>query len=491
MEIMYSSSVKNTLFASAAITFLVASTLLSAEPVPATEDCEGLFSSYAVKEAIKKARDSGYITSAHRCLIRETHEIKDIGQLLEEIPENTVLLIRQLITEPQSLESLPPIAPELYAFKKMDSQVTQFQETAERVLKAFSFTSTVLEPSHPPTTSVVLMDSSEPISSGKISLQVIPRSTTPICVPSKSRVRLKAGTVMLGINDYLSPESSTIPVCEMQSPGQIGYMFEVGDNDEFQNIGNILISGFSFFPKIDNNPNPVDSIWRVRCYEGKLQFARNYFQLDTRASVYFQCLQPQPEKSDGITFSFRENTIVGMGSTTSEEGLLVDLRNLNNTGKVLDEADVSGNLFTGNIKSAVEARFNKKALAVISNNHFYMTSPINDLELYGPGSYVSQQERPEFVIQGNVFASSQNCFKVFGGMTIDSRENLFNCSSLFAKNDREEFYWSGYSQPDITLRYPSNENLWLHSGHCPIASDNFITGRMELMTKTDSACSYP
>ena len=88
----------------------------------------------------------------------------------------------------------------------------------------------------------------------------------------------------------------------------------------------------------------------------------------------------EAEKTNRISFMFE------VGSSRSEEVLLIDLRHIRNHQQV---ADISHNWFAGNIKSAIEVRLDSGTRVTVTGNHVRpalseFRAVKNALELYGP-----------------------------------------------------------------------------------------------------------
>ena len=253
-----------------------------------------------------EAVDKGVITDDHQCLLKMVSQVDDIGALLNEVAENTVVLIVQdadstddpVFSITFELGEKPAATgsgnyPAYTSYTRDHRSAISFIPPAYRRNRAArdNFLQTYL--------------------SGSLRVTQLPASAK--CLPSKTAAHLKKGTVLIGINE--TPGGS-IPLCEAEQPERIWLMFEVGHNDQFEDVGKLYISGFNFYSLLDNNPDPVDSVWRVRCYTGDVYFENNYFRLDTRASVYLQCTHNTEQR---VQFGFRGNTVVGMGSAQSRK----------------------------------------------------------------------------------------------------------------------------------------------------------------------------
>lgn len=441
------------------------STLLAQEPV-------------VVRQAYNQAVKKGNVTSGHRCLLKTVEQVEDIGALLNGIPENTVVFIvqkqadggRPSFTFTIDLGNKPDASSGSDPLYNLYSRDHRRSITFNPVRR-----STGLQPT--PSTARAAVTAS-------IRVDQLPPSTR--CVPSKTAAHLKKGTVLLGVNEALG--GGSIPICEAEKPERIWLMFEVGHNDQFEDMGKLYVSGFNFFPLLDNNPNPVDSVWRIRCYTGSIHFENNYFRLDTRASVYLQCTQNTEER---VYFEFNNNTIVGMGSAQSQEGLLVDLRHLESQHEV---AILSNNWFSGNIKSAVEVRLDSGSLVNIENNHIRpalseFRQVQNALELHGPNETT---DIPTINLNSNYLQSESVALKLYGKVNVSASGNQISTKELLQTPDRTDEGF--FSIPEITLSSPQI-NYWYSSAltlECPsIECQSYLNGQFNLVVKPgNKSCPF-
>lgn len=400
---------------------------------PEISDCNALIDKEVpeVGAAYRKAAAKGVITNNHKCLLEDVHNVNDIGELLESIPENTVVFI--VNREPDNFSPTGTDVIQLYNERNKQSSFPDVDLKSH--LLSISFRS-------------LMSNQSEPLSgltlNGVIQIEQS-HGATP-CVPSKTAVHMKKGTVLLGVDGHTR---SYIPVCEAEQPGHIRSMFEVGENDRFEDVGKLYISGFNFLPSHNNTPDPADSIWRVRCYTGSIYFENNYFRLETRSSIYLQCIHSTTKH---IHFGFHNNAVIGMGKADSNEGLLVDFRNLVDDNPALSTgifrhsylkrdlfgrylADISGNWFSGTIKSAIKMRLDNGCAVKIENNHIrpavkQFSKAQYGLVLHGPflrhrlARKVSRN--PKFILNNNFLETQKNALEVFGKLDISMAGNYLS-----------------------------------------------------------------
>lgn len=439
-----------------------------------TDNCDALVGkeSAQVRKAYGTASAAGVISPDHKCLLKTVEQVDDIGALLEAIPENTVLFIVQ---KPKN-DGHSPYSFSVDIGEKPDS--TRGDSDALKPLyssdhrRSLTFdASGNSDPEQP--------ESQKTSVSAQI--QITQLSQTTQCVPSKTFAHLKKGTVLLGVNEE-TPYGG-IPLCEAEEPERIWLMFEVGHNDEFEDIGKLYINGFNFYPLLDNDPDPVDSIWRVRCYTGSIHFENNYFRLDTRSSVYLQCTHNTKED---VYFKFQGNTVIGMGKARSNEGLLVDLRSLENQGVV---ADLKNNWFAGNIKSAIEVRLNIGSKVNITNNHIRpaiseFRQVYNGLELHGPSNSVEAKNKPEISVTNNYLQTSNAGLVFYSALKINTAGNTIKSNKVIEISSLTD---EGYhTVPAIELT-SSTSNSWLsHSKQCPVIHDqSHLKGNLKIAIKPE------
>ena len=430
--------------------------------------------SLAVSEAIAKADRKGVISKEHRCLLKTMEQVEDIGELLNDVPENTVVLI----VHRESEENRPRFMFSINLRNAPDADSTfpgsdLYSRDHRRSIR------------YNPLSNVDTPDTSplrQPVVSANVRIAQLAESTP--CIPSKTAAHVKKGTVLIGVNETVA--GGSIPVCEAEQPDKIWLMFEVGHNDQFEDIGKLYISGFDFYPLIDNNPNPVDSVWRVRCYTGDIFFESNYFRLDTRASVYLQCTLNTKEN---VYFSFRENAVIGLGAAQSQEGLLVDLRHLANHQTV---AELSDNWFAGNINSAIEVRLDSGTRVDIANNHVRparseFRKVKNGLEFHGPEE---SNNKPEINLSQNFLQTESRGLLFYGKLNVSLSGNQIATAELM-----EPLYFNdenGYSRPEVTIS-SSGENIWFSNElDCPVIRDQFyLSGHLSLLVKPgDRRCDH-
>ena len=446
-----------------------------------TSDCNELIASEspAVRQAYQKAEERGVITSGHQCLLQTADQVDDIGTLLESIPENTVLFVVHKAVKDGSYSFTHPIhlmdTPDLPPDSRLIPPNSRYS-LGHRHSLSFS------APRH----STSEQKAKRGLSAlPYIQLSLLPEETR--CIPSKTAAHIKKGTVLLGVNEH-NVEGS-VPVCEAENPERIWLMFEVGANDQFEDIGKLYISGFNFYPLLDNNPNPVDSVWRIRCYTGSIYFEDNYFRLDTRASVYLQCTHNTREN---VYFSFRGNTVVGMGEAISQEGLLVDLRHLENQQTV---ADISDNWLAGNIKSAIEVRLDNGSKVNIENNHIRpalseFRQVLNGLELHGPDSSGHvEKNTPEITVRNNYLQSQDTSLVFYGALNVSVAGNKMTAAELLTTPAVTD---QGYSiVPAVTLSSPAINRWFSDSGQCPPIQDrSSLKGNLNFVVKPGGRRCY-
>lgn len=445
-----------------------------------TTNCETLAKkeSLAVRQAYRRALIRGMISSDHRCLLKNVDQVDDIGALLEGIPENTVLFIVQKPVNDGSLSYTFPLyrgdSPDLetngddplYSSYSRDHRLSLRFTTSRRKTPGAKVTQILS-------------------SSALIHITQLPETTQ--CVPSKTYAHIKKGTVLLGVNEHNI--NGSIPVCETEKPEPVRLMFEVGSDDRFEDTGKIYVSGFNFYPLPDNKPDPVASVWRLRCYTGGIYFEDNYFRLDTRSSVYLQCSHNTKEN---VYLSFRGNTVVGMGAALSQEGLLADLRHLESQQLV---ANLSDNWFAGNIKSAIEVRLDNGSRVNIKNNHIRPAMSEfrrvqNGLELHGPDSYRNgKKNTPQIIVSKNYLQTSHSSLVLYGELNISVASNQMKSGELLTT---PFFTEEGDSTvPAVTLNSPALNSWFNIKGDCPlIQNESRLRGELCLVIKPNNkACN--
>ena len=401
------------------------------------EDCSTVLEheSLPVKEAFGSA--CKYITSEHKCLVKNLNEVDDIGALINSLPDQTVLIIRKRKRVTDIL---------------IDVERTGALHFSKEHYSALAYQSSPTLVDLPGLNSISVSDS----------IPFVEFADGESCLPSKTAGRLPKDIVMLGVNE--NQPGGTIPVCEAERPHQISFMFELGSNDKFLDAGRIYVTGFSFFPLLDNNPDPVDSIWRVRCYTGELVFRANHFRLDTRASIYLQCTH---ETDQMVRFEFLENSVVGMGESRSEEGLMVDLRHVK-PHYANELADIYMNYLGGNIKTGIEIRLDEGARAIVHENLIYPASTEvrnirNALEIYGPNI---ADHMPEVIVRANQFRTEDIVAQLFGKLSVEFSRNKLDSKTLVqAKSYLLDDRWN--TDPDIQLSSGAKNFWWSVHSLCP------------------------
>ncbi len=436
--------------------------LVSARPAMiSTEDCASAlqFESALVTDTFNRSKK--HISDQHRCLVRSLDEVPDIGSLVNSLPEKTVLILkhRNLIS------------------RQLQASI-EFNDSAELPI-SLDVTRTSRQALIYKAGGEISIDLPADSASTVGTVNLVEFRDSVSCLRSKTPGRLPKDTVMLGVNeDY---PGGTIPICEGERPHKISYMFELGGDSDFEDAGHVYVSGFSFFPLLDNNPDPIDSIWRVRCYTGDLVFETNTFRLDTRAAVYLQCTHGT---SKPVSFEFLDNSVVGMGSARSEEGLLVDLRHIS-PENVQMLALISGNYFAGNIKTAIEIRLDENAQARIFQNLVYpatteISEVSNAIELYGPEDSL---QPPYVVLRGNKFRTHDSIAQMFGKLVVNLSGNQFASQFLIQAKPYVLDYRLNVS-PDIRITSTEPNRWWpepAKKSSCPsFEGREYIKGGMEV-----------
>ncbi|WP_257282416.1 MULTISPECIES: hypothetical protein [unclassified Endozoicomonas] len=390
-------------------------TIFSPSPLLMTVSCNSLLDptmlsrqTTGVQQRLKV--DSAFVNN-RQCIILSANPAENLNELIERIPEDTVILLSSKTVTPTTAS--PSIAPVL-------------------------------------TTTPVF-------------------ASTPVEYFVSSAIRLKNGQDILGAADL------GFAIIRNRPAFKDKYMLGIGTTDDFKpdETKSSRIQYIAFRPTRENNRLSIDSIVFAECYNRKLILAANDIHLSVRAAVVLDCRKSLDASADdrmrGPGLQIYGNLIEGKKYSTihnplphliPDMGILIHLPGIRNQ---TEQLIVISNTFMGNMAQAGEFRMAPgSSMDVIenevdiSNVGFTRRNPsrkgafvlagVKDTE----GSGAVEAGLPRFYMIDNYIKATRTAITVWGGLELN-----LACNRLQASNP----WWQPLNQSSLKAVHKSLEDL--------------------------------
>ncbi|WP_448218083.1 hypothetical protein [Endozoicomonas sp. 2B-B] len=359
----------------------------------------------------QRLRMDSELVNKRQCIILSTNPAENLNELIERIPENTVILLSSEVVMPTT-----------------------------------------------PSPSVSSLHTTTP---------------APVVTPGEyfvnSAIRLKNG------QDIIGAAENGFEIMIKDRPGyEDKYVVRIGTTDNFQadETKNSNIKHVNFQPDRENNHPSIDSIVFAECYNRKLILEGNIFHLPIRAAVVLDCRKSLDASANGEIrgpgLQFSVNLITGEKYNTinnhyfphliPDHGIFINLPEIRNQSEQLV---VKSNSFTGNMAEAGEFRIAPgSSMDIISNEvnisnaGFTRRDPARkggfvltgDIE----GSEIIEAGLPRFYMIENHISVTWTAITIWGGLEL----NLI-CNHLQAVNP----WWQPLKPFSLKAVHKSLEDL--------------------------------